>query len=190
MDLLKQRILKDGKVIGTEVLKVDSFLNHAIDVTLSIEMGKEFHRLFSNCAINKILTVEASGIGLACLTAQFFNCNVVFAKKSPTSNCTDEAYFAPCHSFTHGNDNILRVAKKYLTADDKVLIIDDFLANGAAVNAMMDIVRQAGAETVGVGIAIEKGFQGGGDALRKQGVKVESLAIVEEMGENGIKFRD
>ena len=190
MDLLKQRILKDGIVIGADVLKVDSFLNHCIDVSLSIEMGKEFHRLFANCAINKILTVEASGIGLACLTAQFFNCNVVFAKKSPTRNCTDDVYFAPCHSFTHDTDNILRVSKKYISAGDKVLIIDDFLANGEAVNAMMDIVSQAGAETVGVGIAIEKGFQDGGDALRSKGIKVESLAIVEEMNEKGIRFRN
>ena len=190
MELLKQRILKDGVVIGTDILKVDSFLNHCIDVSLSLEMGKEFKLLFSNCTVTKILTVEASGIGLACATAQFFNCPVVFAKKSATSNCTDDVYTAPCHSFTHGNDNILRVSNKYLNEGDKVLIVDDFLANGAAVNALMDIVKQAGAETVGVGIAIEKGFQGGGDKLRAQGVKVESLAIIEEMNESGIRFRN
>ena len=190
MELLKQRILKDGKVIGTDILKVDSFLNHRIDVALCLELGKELHRRFSNCAITKILTVEASGIGLACLTAQFFNCDVVFAKKSPTSNCTDDVYSAPCHSFTHNKDNVLRVAKIYLDKQDKILIIDDFLANGAAVTAMMSIVEQAGAELVGVGIAIEKGFQGGGDKLRAQGIKVESLAIVEEMSERGVRFRN
>lgn len=190
MELLKQRILKDGIVIGKDVLKVDSFLNHCIDVSLSLEMGKEFKRLFSNCTVNKILTVEASGIGLACSTAQFFNCNVVYAKKSATRNCTDDAYTSPCHSFTHGNDNILRVSNRYLGKGDKVLIVDDFLANGCAVNALMDIVKQAGAEVVGVAIAIEKGFQGGGDALRSQGIKVESLAIIDEMSEQGIRFRD
>lgn len=190
MDALKQRILKDGKVIGSNILKVDSFLNHCIDVSLSLDMGKEFRARFANCTVTKILTIEASGIGLACCTAQFFNCNVVFAKKSPTCNCTDDVYVSPCHSFTHNVDNMVRVAKVYLSPEDKVLIVDDFLANGEATRALMDIVKQAGATLVGVGIAIEKGFQGGGDKLRASGVKVESLAIIDEMSEQGIRFRN
>ena len=189
MDLLEKKILEEGTVIGTEILKVDSFLNHQIDVNLANEMGKEIYAHFKNSNVSKILTVEASGIGLACIVAQYFNCKVVFAKKSKTRQLTDDLYGAKVHSFTHGDDNIIRVSKKYIDSQDTVLILDDFLAMGEAVNGMMDIVKQAGAKLAGVAIAIEKGFQGGGDKLRAQGIDLYSLAIVDAMSENGIQFR-
>jgi xanthine phosphoribosyltransferase len=189
LDLLEKKILEEGTVIGSEILKVDSFLNHQIDVSLANEMGKEIYAHFKNSNVNKILTVEASGIGLACIVAQYFNCKVVFAKKSKTRQLTDDLYCANVHSFTHGDDNIIRVSKKYIDSQDTVLILDDFLAMGEAVNGMMDIVKQAGAKLAGVAIAIEKGFQGGGDKLRAQGIDLYSLAIVDRMSENGIQFR-
>ena len=189
MELLKQRIRTDGVVKGTEVRKVDSFLNHQMDVALFAEMGKEFKRRFAGCDVNKILTIEASGIGVACVTAQFFDCPVVFAKKSKSSNISDELYVTRVESFTHGNVNNVIVSKQYLGPEDKVLIIDDFLANGAALDGLMDLVAQAGAQLVGAGIVIEKAFQPGGDRLRARGVRVESLARVKSMNEEtGVEF--
>jgi len=191
MELLKQRIRTDGVVKGTEVLKVDSFLNHQMDVALFVEMGKEFKRRFAGCDVNKILTIEASGIGVACVTAQFFDCPVVFAKKSKSSNLADDLYVTRVESFTHGNVNNVIVSKQYLGPEDKVLIIDDFLANGAALDGLMDLVAQAGAQLVGAGIVIEKAFQPGGDRIRAKGIKVESLARVKAMDEKtGIEFAD
>lgn len=184
MELLKQKILKDGVVKKGNVLKVDSFLNHCIDVQLYTEIGKEFKRLFSDCEVTKILTIEASGIGIACVTAQFFNCvPVVFAKKSKTSNIGDDFYSSVVSSFTHGNTNTVIVSKNYINKDDKILIIDDFLANGAALNGLIDIIGQAGAEVVGAGIVIEKGFQPGGELIRSKGIRVESLAIIDSMND-------
>ena len=191
MELLKQRIRTDGVVKGTEVLKVDSFLNHQMDVALFAEMGKEFKRRFAGCDVNKILTIEASGIGVACVTAQFFDCPVVFAKKSKSSNLADDLYVTQVESFTHGNVNNVIVSKQYLGPEDKVRIIDDFLANGAALDGLVDLVAQAGAQLVGAGIVIEKAFQPGGDRIRAKGIKVESLARVKSMDEKtGIEFAD
>lgn len=184
MEYLKQKIKECGVVKKGNVLKVDSFLNHQVDVRLYEEIGKEFYRLFGNCEVTKILTIEASGIGIACVTAQFFNCiPVVFAKKSKTSNVSDDVYSSEVASFTHGNVNTVIVSKEYLNKGDRVLIIDDFLANGAALNGLIDIIGQAGAELVGAGIVIEKGFQDGGKLLREKGVRVESLAIIESMND-------
>ena len=184
MEYLKQKIKECGVVKKGNVLKVDSFLNHQVDVRLYEEIGKEFYRLFGNCEVTKILTIEASGIGIACVTAQFFNCiPVVFAKKSKTSNVSDDVYLSEVASFTHGNVNTVIVSKEYLSKGDRVLIIDDFLANGAALNGLIDIIVQAGAELVGAGIVIEKGFQDGGKLLREKGVRVESLAIIESMND-------
>ena len=183
MELLKQRIRKDGIVKGNDVLKVDSFLNHQMDVALFEEIGKEFQRRFAGCGVNKILTIEASGIGIACVTAQFFHCPVIFAKKSQTKNIAGEVYTTKVQSFTHGRVYDVIVAKQFLGPQDKVLIIDDFLANGAALEGLMDLVRQAGAELVGAGIVIEKAFQPGGDRIRAQGIRVESLARVKSMSE-------
>ena len=192
MELLKQRIRRDGKVKGGDVLKVDSFLNHQMDVKLFAEIGKEFKRRFADCEVNKILTIEASGIGIACVTAQFFDCPVIFAKKNQTRNIAGDIYTAEVESFTHGRVYQIRVAKEFLNPGDKVLIIDDFLANGEALKALISIVSQAGAELVGCGIVIEKGFQIGGRVIRNMGYHVESLAIVDAMdSENGtITFRE
>jgi len=189
LELLKQRILDDGTVKAGGILKVDNFLNHQIDIDLLNEIGKEFARLFQGCSINKILTIEASGIGIACITAQYFKAPVVFAKKSQTSNIDGEMYRAPVFSFTHNQQCNITVAKKYLSSADRILIIDDFLAKGNAVVGLIDVVQQSGAQLVGVGIVIEKGFQGGGDMLRSQGVRIESLAIIDSMDENSIQFR-
>jgi len=189
MELLKQRIRKDGKIKGTDVLKVDKFLNHQMDVKLFGEMGKEFKRRFEGCQINKILTIEASGIGIACVVAQEFDCPVIFAKKTQTKNIAGEVYTSKVESFTHGRVYDIIVAKEFLGPEDKVLIIDDFLANGAALQGLISLVKDAGAEVVGAGIAIEKAFQPGGDLLRAQGVRIESLARIKAMDENtGIVF--
>lgn len=190
MKLLEDRIKRDGKVLSADVLKVDSFLNHMIDVGLLSEMGKEFFHLFENDGVNKILTIEASGIGIACLAAeQFGGIPVVFAKKSKSSNIGDDFFSSRAHSFTHGTDNDIIVSKNYLSSDDRVLIIDDFLANGAALEALIDICKKAGATVVGAGIAVEKKFQGGGDRLRSAGVKVESLAMIQSMStDGGVEF--
>lgn len=181
MKLLEERIRKDGVVKEGQVLKVDSFINHQMDIELFNEMGKEFKRLFAEKEINKILTIEASGIGIACIVAQHFNVPVVFAKKAKSINLDGEMYTTKIESFTHKKVYDVIVSKKFLNADDKVLIIDDFLANGCAVAGLVDLVRSAGATVEGVGIAIEKGFQQGGKILREKGLQVESLAIVESM---------
>ena len=191
MELLKQRIRQDGVVRGTDVLKVDSFLNHQMDVALFEEIGREFQRRFADCGVNKILTIEASGIGIACVTAQFFHCPVIFAKKSQTKNIAGEVYTTKVESFTHGRIYDVIVAKQFLGPGDRVLIIDDFLANGAALEGLIDLVNQAGAELVGAGIVIEKAFQPGGARIRAKGIRVESLAKVKSMSEEtGVEFED
>ena len=190
MRLLEERIQKDGVVRAGNVLKVDSLLNHQMDITLFGEMGKEFKRIFADCGVTKILTIEASGIGIACITAQFFDVPVVFAKKSKTKNIAGEVYTSQVESFTHGRVYDIIVSKDFLKPEDRVLIIDDFLANGSALMGLISLVRDAGATLVGAGIAIEKGFQPGGHMLREQGVRVESLAIVDAMDpETGLVFR-
>ena len=189
MELLKQRIRQDGKIKGSDVLKVDKFLNHQMDVKLFAEMGKEFKRRFADCEVNKILTIEASGIGIACVAAQFFDCPVIFAKKNQTKNIAGDVYTSKVESFTHGRVYDIIVSKEFLGPEDKVLIIDDFLANGAALQGLIQLVKDAGAEVVGAGIAIEKAFQPGGDLLRAQGVRIESLARVKSMSEEtGVEF--
>ena len=191
MELLEQRILKDGVVKAGNVLKVDSFLNHCMDVKLFQEMGREFARLYEGAGINKILTIESSGIGIACITAMVFDVPVVYAKKTITLNIDGEVYGAKVHSFTHQADYTVIVSQKFLGPEDRVLIIDDFLANGCALEGLSDIVRQSGAELIGAGIAIEKGFQEGGRLLREKGLRIESLAIIDSMNsETGeIEFR-
>ena len=183
MQILKDRIRKDGVIKSGDVLKVDRFLNHQMDVELFTEIGKELKRRFSDCEINKILTIEASGIGIACIVAQSFGCPVVFAKKNKTKNIAGEVYTSKVESFTHGRVYDIIVSKEFLGPDDKVLLIDDFLANGKALEGLIDLVNESGAELVGAGIVIEKGFQRGGDAIRSKGVRLESLAIVESMDE-------
>lgn len=188
MQLLEERIRKDGVVKQGNVLKVDSFLNHQMDVELFNEMGKEFRRLFPSEKINKILTIEASGIGIACIAAQYFHVPVVFAKKSQSINLDGEQYCTKIESFTHKRVYDVIVSKKYLGTEDHVLIIDDFLANGCAVAGLIDLVKSAGAVVEGVGIAVEKGFQKGGKLLREKGVRVESLAIIESMDDESGKI--
>lgn len=182
LKLLEDRIVKDGIVKPSNVLKVDSFLNHQMDISLFNDMGKEFKRLFNDTPINKILTIEASGIGIACVAAQYFdNVPVVFAKKSQTVNIDGEVYSTKIESFTHKRVYDVILSKKYLSSKDHVLIIDDFLANGCALNGLLDIAQKAGATVEGVGIAVEKGFQRGGELIRQKGIRVESLAIIESM---------
>ena len=182
LKLLEDRIVKDGIVKPGNVLKVDSFLNHQMDISLFNDMGKEFKRLFNYTPINKILTIEASGIGIACVAAQYFdNVPVVFAKKSQTVNIDGEVYSTKIESFTHKRVYDVIISKKYLSSKDHVLIIDDFLANGCALNGLLDIAQKAGATVEGVGIAVEKGFQRGGELIRQKGIRVESLAIIESM---------
>lgn len=181
MKLLEEKIAKDGIIKSGNVLKVDGFLNHQIDVPFIAELGKEFKRLFADKPINKILTIEASGIGIACIAAMYFNVPVVFAKKSQGTNMDKDVYFTKITSYTHNKVNDVIVAKQFLSADDHVLIIDDFLANGCALEGLMDLVRQSGGVVEGIGIAIEKGFQGGGDRLRASGIRLESLAIIDKM---------
>lgn len=191
MELLKRRIRQDGIVKGTDVLKVDSFLNHQMDVALFEEIGKEFLRRFDGCGVNKILTIEASGIGIACITARFFHCPVIFAKKSQTKNIAGAVYATQVESFTHGRVYDVIVSRDFLGPEDSVLIIDDFLANGAALEGLMDLVAQAGARLVGAGIVIEKAFQPGGGRIRAKGVRVEALARVKSMSEEtGVEFVD
>ena len=191
MKLLEDRIRKDGKIKGGDVLKVDSFLNHQMDVGLFQEIGKEFYRLYGDCGVTKILTIEASGIGIACVTAQFFACPVIFAKKSKTKNIAGDVYTSKVESFTHGKVYDIIVSKEFLLPGDRVLLIDDFLANGSALQGLIQLVRDAGAELVGAGICVEKAFQPGGNLIRSMGVRVESLARVKSMGEDGsIEFCD
>lgn len=181
MNFLEERIVKDGIVKEWNVLKVDSFLNHQMDITLFNEMGAEFKKRFEGKNINKILTVEASGIGIACVVAMHFNVPVVFAKKSKSINIDGDMYIAEVESFTHKCKNQVIVSKKFLNEDDHVLIIDDFLANGCALQGLISIVNQAGGAVEGIGIAIEKGFQVGGQIIRNLGYQLESLAIVDSM---------
>ena len=181
MKLLEERIRKDGVVKEGNVLKVDSFLNHQMDIDLFNEMGKEWARLFADRPVTKILTVEASGIGIACVAAQHFHVPVVFAKKTQSLNIDGEVYSTKIQSFTHKKIYDVIVSKKFIKPEDHILIIDDFLANGCALEGLLQIVKDAGATVEGVGIAVEKGFQKGGDLIREKGVRVESLAIVESM---------
>ena len=181
MKILEERIRRDGVVKEGNVLKVDSFLNHQMDVELFDEMGKEFKRLFADRPINKILTIEASGIGIACIVAQHFHVPVVFAKKTQSINIDGEVYSTKIESFTHKRVYDVIVSKKYITPEDHILIIDDFLANGCAVQGLINLIRDAGASVEGVGIAIEKGQQSGGKILRSQGLRVESLAVIDSM---------
>ena len=183
MKLLEERIRKDGIVKPGNVLKVDSFINHQMDVELIGEMGKEWKRLFAEKNINKILTIEASGIGIACIAAVHFNVPVVFAKKAKSINLDGEMYTAEVESFTHKNKNQVIVSKKFLNENDRVLIIDDFLANGCALQGLIQIVQAAGATVEGIGIAVEKGFQPGGRMIRNLGYQLESLAIVDGMND-------
>ena len=191
MKLLEERIRKDGTVKEGNVLKVDSFLNHQMDIDLFNEMGKEWARLFADCPITKILTVEASGIGIACVAAQHFHVPVVFAKKTQSLNIDGEVYSTKIQSFTHKKVYDVIVSRKFIKPEDHILIIDDFLANGCALEGLLEIVSEAGATVEGIGIAVEKGFQKGGDQIRAKGVRLESLAIVESMdaGPGEITFR-
>lgn len=192
MNALQERIIKDGVVKEGNVLKVDSFLNHQMDIELFNEMGKEWKKRFEGKQIDKILTIEASGIGIACIVAQHFGVPVVFAKKTKSINLDGDMYTAEVESFTHKNKNMVIVSKKFLSEGEHVLLIDDFLANGCALQGLIGIVQSAGATVEGIGIAIEKGFQTGGRMIRNMGYQLESLAIVDEMNwETGeIKFRE
>lgn len=188
MELLKERILKDGLVKPGNVLKVDSFLNHQMDIDLINEIGREFRRRFPSDKITKILTIEASGIGIACIAAQYFNVPVVFAKKAQSINIDGDVYHTKVESFTHKKVYDVILSKKFLTADDHVLIIDDFLANGCALLGLIDLIHEAGASIEGAGIVIEKGFQQGGKIIRDSGIHLESLAIVESMTDTDLTF--
>ena len=190
MKALEQKILNEGTVLNGDILKVGSFLNQQIDTDFLMLMGKEIDSIYKGYKITKILTIEASGIAIAVAAGAVMGKNVVFAKKNKTANVSGEIYSATVHSFTHGKDFLVTVPKDYISADDKVLIIDDFLANGEALCGLIDIVEQAGAEVVGCTCAIEKGFQGGGDKLRKAGYKIESLAVIEKMSPDEIEFRN
>lgn len=190
MEYLRKKILTEGRVVGENILKVDSFLNHQIDIDLMNEIGKEFKSRFKDKKINKILTIEASGIAVASITAQYFdNSKVVFGKKTEASNLDKELLVSQVHSFTKNKTYKVMVSNKFLSPKDKVLIIDDFLANGCAALGLIDIVKQAGAEVVGVGIVIEKGFQPGRKEIEKLGIPVESLAIIDDMKNNIISFK-
>ncbi len=188
MKLLEERILKDGKIKPGNVLKVDGFINHQIDVPFVSELGREFYRRFKDDNVTKILTIEASGIGIACLTAEHFGVPVVFAKKSRTSNISKDVYTARVDSFTHGTTCDIIVSKEYLTPSDRVLIIDDFLALGNALVGLREITLASGATLIGAGILIEKSFQTGGKMLREQGMRIESLARIASMTDTGITF--
>lgn len=192
MKLLEERIQRDGMVKAGNILKVDSFLNHQMDVDLFDQMGQEFKRLFADAPINKILTIEASGIGIACVVAQSFHVPVVFAKKAQSLNIDGDVFSSKVTSFTHKRVYDVIVSKKFLAPEDHILIIDDFLANGCAVTGLIELIRAAGATLEGVGIAVEKGFQTGGQQLRDMGIRLESLAIVESMDDatGRITFRE
>ncbi len=190
MKLLEERIRRDGKIReGGAVLKVDSFLNHQIDVSLYNEMGKEFFRLFGDQGVTKILTIEASGIGIACVAGQYFDVPVIFAKKSKTKNIDGAVLTAQVESFTHGTVYTIMVEKEFIQPADRVLLIDDFLANGAALDGLIQIIREAGATVVGAGVCVEKAFQSGGERIRGKGVRVEALARIASMSETeGVTF--
>ena len=191
MKLLKDKILSDGEVLGGEVLKVDSFLNHKLDVALLSKLGEEWYNRFKDEGITKILTIEASGIALACLTAQYFDVPVVFAKKTRGSNIGNDFYSTRVVSYTHGQSYEVLISKKYIDKNDRILLIDDFLAHGSALKVLINLSELAGATIVGAGVAIEKAYQGGGDAIRSLGYRVEALAKIKSMGEDGsIIFED
>ncbi len=190
MELLKSKILEDGIVRKGNILKVDNFLNHQIDIKFMNEIGKEFKRRFADKKVTKILTIEASGIAIASISAQYFDVPVLFAKKAKSQNLDGDLYTSVVKSYTYGKEYTITVAKRFLTADDHIIIIDDFLANGAALNGLLDVAKQAGATVEGLGIVIEKGFQGGGDALRKEGYNLHSLAVIDSMDNCEIIFRD
>ena len=192
MDLLKKKILEEGQVYAGNILKVDCFLNHQIDCGFLAEVGKEFHRLYKDEGINKVLTIEASGIAIGAMVAQEFGCPLVFAKKNKTKNIAGDVYTAQVESFTHGTTYNIMVSKKFLNPGDKVLIVDDFLAIGNALKGLISLVKESGAELVGCGTVIEKGYQHGGDELRAEGIRVESLAIIESMDadKGEVVFRD
>ena len=181
MELLKRKIVEEGEVYEGNILKVDCFLNHQIDIPFMKEIGKEFHRLYKDADVNKILTIEASGIAIGSMVAQEFGCPLVFAKKNKTKNIAGDVYVTPVESFTHGTTYNVMVSKRFLGKGDKVLIVDDFLAVGNALRGLIQMVKESGAELVGCGTVIEKGYQHGGDEIRAQGVRVESLAIIESM---------
>ena len=189
MKRMEEKILQEGKVLPGGILKVGSFLNQQIDSVFLAEIGQEIARLFAQSGVTKILTIEASGIAIAAAAGMALRVPMVFAKKHKTSNVDGEVYSTVVHSFTHNIDNHVVVSRDYLKAEDRVLLVDDFLANGKALRGLIDLVHQAGASLVGVATAIEKGFQGGGDSLRAEGIRVESLAIVEEMSQDGLRFR-
>lgn len=190
MELLKERIRKDGRVKDGHIIKVDGFLNHQIDIRLLDEIGKEFKRLFHDEKITKIITIEASGIAVACLTAKYFDVPIVFAKKSESKNIDGDVYRSIVTSYTHGRDYTVILEKRYLTSEDRILIIDDILATGKAQHGLLDISKQAGASVAGIGVVIEKGFQGGGDKLRDAGYNVQSLTIIDSLENQTVKFRD
>ena len=190
MKLLEQRILEEGQVRAGNVLKVDCFLNHQLDVALLDEIGGEFYRIFQNDGINKILTIEASGIAIACMTAKHFHVPVVFAKKAKSRNLDGDVFTSTVHSYTYDRDYDITLSKKFLGPQDKVLIVDDFLANGKAMRGLLDVCGQAGCSVGGIGIRIEKGFQTGGAELRQAGYKLASLAIIDQMSDTGLTFRD
>ena len=189
MYALEQKILCEGTVLAGHVLKVGSFLNQQLDVDFLVEMGREIDRIYKNDGVTKLLTVESSGIAVAVAAGAVMHLPVVFAKKNKSSNVSGDVYSANVHSYTHNKNYDIVVAREYLSADDKIVIIDDFLANGKALEGLIEIVKQAGATVVGATCAIEKGFQGGGDRLRQQGIRVESLAGIDEMSPEGITFR-
>lgn len=189
MELLKERIKNEGKILPGNIVKVDGFLNHRVDTKLMEEIAKEFKRRFDLEGITLVLTAEASGIALATVCAHEFGVPMVFAKKAKSDNIEGGLYQSDIFSYTYKKKVTLIAAKDWITADDKVLIVDDFMARGEAIHGLLDIVAQAGAELVGVGIAVEKGFQGGGDKLRQEGIHIESLAIIEQADENGFVFR-
>jgi len=188
MELLKQKILKEGKVIDGRILKVDNFLNHQIDINLFNEIGKEFKKRFENDKIDKILTIESSGIGIACITAQYFNVPVVFAKKTQSSNITSQVYETMVHSFTKEIDYRVFVSKEFINEGEKILIIDDFLAHGEASLGLISLIKQGGAKLSGIGIVIEKDFQGGRQKLEDVGAKLQSLAVIKSMKDGNIIF--
>ncbi|MDD3959384.1 MAG: xanthine phosphoribosyltransferase [Clostridiaceae bacterium] len=192
MELLKSRIISEGRIIGTDILKVDSFLNHQIDPLIMEEIGKAFAKEFSGEGITKVLTIESSGIAPALSTARFLGVPAIFARKTTSRNLDTDTYVSTVHSFTKGTDYVIRVSKRYLDNKDVVLLIDDFLAKGCALKGLIDVVAQSGAKLAGAGIVIEKGFQEGGDLIRSMGIRVHSLAIINEMSEkeNQISFKD
>lgn len=189
MERMEQKILREGKVLPGGILKVGSFLNQQIDTAFLAEIGQEVARLFEDCGVTKVLTIESSGIAIAAAVGMAMGVPLVFAKKHKTSNVDGSVYSTVVHSYTHDTDYTIVVSRDYLLPTDKVLLVDDFLANGKALLGLIELVHQAGAEVAGASCAIEKGFQGGGDRLRQQGIRVESLAVIEEMGDDSITFR-